>query len=403
VFFTDLSLYSTDGSLIASSRKEIFNNGLIGGKMNPVAFNALSKKEKPDFIQNENIGDLFFLSAYVPFRNRDNKLLAYLNLPYFAKEGELRKEISTLLVALINFYLMLIVVSIGIALFLSNKITQPLRIIQDKIAQIKIGQPNEPIEWKGNDELGGLVAEYNRMLDELSISAERLAQSERESAWREMAKQVAHEIKNPLTPMKLSVQHLERAWNEKSTDWDDRLKRFSKTLINQIDALAKIAEEFSAFAKMPKADQKVIDLDNLIQSIIPLFQETENLSLVYRPFKSAAKPSVFVDKEQIVRVLNNLIKNSVDATSEKDNRKIIIELSERQKQFIVMVKDNGCGIDAKEKNKIFTPKFTTKSSGMGLGLAIVKNIISNSNGDVWFDSEIGVGSSFYFSLPKHSG
>jgi len=215
-----------------------------------------------------------------------------------------------------------------------------------------------------------------------------------------MAKQVAHEIKNPLTPMKLSVQHLERAWNEKSTDWDDRLKRFSKTLINQIDALAKIAEEFSAFAKMPKADQKVIDLDNLIQSIIPLFQETENLSLVYRPFKSAAKPSVFVDKEQIVRVLNNLIKNSVDATSEKDNRKIIIELSERQNQFIVMVKDNGCGIDAKEK---FTPKFTTKSSGMGLGLAIVKNIISNSNGDVWFDSEIGVGSSFYFSLPKHSG
>jgi nitrogen fixation/metabolism regulation signal transduction histidine kinase len=357
--------------------------------------------QKPDFIQNENIGGLNFLSAYIPFRNRDNKLMAYLNLPYFAKEGELRKEISTLVVALVNFYLILIIISIGIALFLSNKITQPLRIIQDKIAQVKLGQHNEIIEWKSNDELGGLVEEYNRMLEELFISAERLAKSERESAWREMAKQVAHEIKNPLTPMKLSVQQLQRAWDEKAPDWELRLKQFSETLVNQIDALSKIAEEFSAFAKMPKAEQAVIDLNKLIQSVSHLFKDQEQSTLTYNTEISPVEANVFVDKEQVLRVLNNLINNSADAIIDKEKGEIEITLNEKDKLYIVCVKDNGCGIPEKEKDKIFTPKFTTKSSGMGLGLAIVKNIILHFGGEIWFESKEGLGSSFYFSIPKH--
>ena len=400
VFFTDINLFDLEGNLLATSRPEIFDQGLIGTVMNVSAFTEMAGNKQTEFVHKERIGNLEFLSAYVPFRNKNNEVLAYLNLPYFAKESTLQKGLSTFLVALINFYVMLIIAAIFIALFLSNNITQPLRLIQQKLSTIRVGQQNELIEWQGKDEISGLVQEYNRMIDELSKSAELLAKSERESAWREMAKQVAHEIKNPLTPMKLSVQHLERAWEDKAPDWDKRLKKFTKTIIQQIETLSTIATEFSDFAELPKTNIETIDLVQLINDVTELYKGKEHAQIIQITSGTSEenKAVIKADREQMIRVLNNLFINAIQATT--SDGEITVEVEIESKACVVSIHDNGTGIPESEKDKIFTPSFTTKTSGKGLGLAIVKSIVENSGGKVWFQSEEGKGSTFYFSMPR---
>ena len=403
VFFTDINLYDLEGNLIASSQPKIFEEGLISTKMDSEAYLQLAINEKTEFVHKEDIGTFDFLSAYIPFRNQDREVLAYLNLPYFAKQEEVKKEISTFFIALFNVYVVLILLSVIIALVVSNRITQPLRLMQSMLANVKLGSSNEPIAWNSKDEIGSLVKEYNRMLKELEVSAVNLAKSERESAWREMAKQVAHEIKNPLTPMKLSVQHLERAWKDKSPDWEIKLSQFSKTLVQQIDALSSIASEFSNFAKMPKTKRTVINLLRVIENTIDLFKESTlaSISLQIDSSLQNQKLMVFADKEQLNQALNNLIKNAIQAIPALENGIIIVTISKKGSDYIIQVKDNGVGISESEHEKIFAPNFTTKTGGMGLGLALVKNMIENSGGFIWFESKKGEGSSFYFSLPIH--
>ena len=401
VFFSDINIYDINGSLLASSRPEIFSYGLIGEKIHPVAFASLSNENKTEIIQKESIGKLTFLSAYSPFKNEQGKIIAYLNLPYFAKEGKIRKEISALIVALINFYVLLSLIGIGTALIVSNKITQPLRILQDKFSRIGMGLTNEKIFWENDDEFGALVSEYNRMLKELEKSAIKLTKAERESAWREMAKQVAHEIKNPLTPMKLSIQHLEKAYHDNAPDWEERLEKFSKTLIGQINTLSSIAEEFSHFAKMPKANNQIIEIEKTISDTIELFKNNLSSNAVIKFKTESTQHFVFADKDQLTRVLNNLLTNSLQATEGNKNGEIVVKLFAKEKNIIISISDNGKGIKEIDKENIFSPNFTTKNSGMGLGLTMVKNIVNYSGGDVWFESDEGIGTCFYFSLPKH--
>ncbi|MFA5781853.1 MAG: ATP-binding protein [Bacteroidales bacterium] len=397
VFFTDINLYTPDGMLIASSRPQIFDEGMISKRMNAEAYNKLTVNRNTLYIHDENIGKLKYLSAYVPFRSNNNSLAGYLNLPYFAKEGELRKEISTFLIAFININVIITALAIIIALLVSNYVTRPMKIIKDKLGQIKLGKKNEKIGWNRKDEIGGLVNEYNRMIDELAESAELLARSERESAWREMAKQVAHEIKNPLTPMKLSIQHLRKSWEEQTPDWDDRFNKFTLTMVEQIESLGKIASEFSDFAKMPKANNEKIDLIDLIESAVALYQDNKLVINIIKPENEQCK--IFADKTQILRVLNNLLKNSIQAISEIDKGKVDIVITKEGDMYLVKISDNGIGITEEQKEKIFSPNFTTKTGGMGLGLAMVKNIAESYNGKVWFDSETGIGTTFYITFP----
>jgi two-component system, NtrC family, nitrogen regulation sensor histidine kinase NtrY len=398
VFYSDINLYNAEGNLLASSRPEIFNTGLSGRKMNSTAFKVMAIENRTEFIQRENIGKLNYLSAYVPFFNVNGKLLAYLNLPYFSKQDELEKEISLFLSALINIYVLLFVLSVIFAVFISGYIIKPLELIRNKIRNVRLGTANEMIEWKSDDEIGNLVKEYNRMISELSESAEKLAKSERESAWREMARQVAHEIKNPLTPMKLSIQHLIRAKNDNAPDFDKKLEKISATLVEQIDALANIAGEFSNFANMPKPNVERIELKNLIHKAIDLYHGTDKISIMFR--QEVSKPVyVNADKDQLLRVFNNLIKNSVQSIPESGNGVIEIKLDAIPDKVIISVKDNGTGIPYEMKERIFVPNFTTKTGGMGLGLAMVKNIIESSGGKIEFESETGVGTTFYISLP----
>jgi two-component system, NtrC family, nitrogen regulation sensor histidine kinase NtrY len=398
VFFSDINLYDPDGTLLATSRPEIFNKGLISIKMNPEAFVQMSYNQNSFYLHEESIGDYGYLSAYLPFRNEQNKLIAYLNLPYFAKQEELTNDISTYLVALINIYVILIALSILIALIVSRYVTRPVEMIKNKISRLKLGNVNDKIEWDKNDEIGGLVTEYNRMVDELTKSADLLAKSERESAWREMAKQIAHEIKNPLTPMKLSVQYLQKAWDEKAPEFDQRLKRFSQTIIDQIESLSKIASEFSDFAKMPKTNYEKINLNSVIDHSVSLFRFSTQVR-----FHNEFSGDHFVkaDKEQLQRVFINLINNSIQAISNPEKGIIKISLETEAGNHLIRFSDNGKGIPKEQRSRVFYPNFTTKSGGTGLGLAMVKNIIQNSHGEITFESEEGRGTSFIIMLPVY--
>jgi len=398
VFVTDINLFDLDGKLISSSRPQIYEEQLISRYINPEAYKALSIEERTLYIHEESIGKQGYLSAYIPFVNNMENVIAYLNLPYFAKENDLKREISAFLVAYINIYVILIAISILIAIVISNYISRPVKLIMTKIRKVKLGGHNETIDWERKDEIGQLVVEYNRMIEELARSAELLARSERESAWREMARQIAHEIKNPLTPMKLSVQYLQRAWQSNSPDWDKRLEKFTQTMIEQIDSLSIIASEFSDFAKMPVAKKENINLVEIIKSSISLYKNYNDIKIDFS-FNAGHDYVVFADKEQLLRAFSNLLKNSVQAIGNQPDGRIDIRLSRNYQEHVIEISDNGGGIPEEISGKIFSPNFTTKSGGMGLGLAIVKNVIDNSGGQISYESVKGQGTTFTIVLP----
>ncbi|HHN47633.1 MAG TPA: sensor histidine kinase [Bacteroidales bacterium] len=399
VFFSDINLFDPYGWLLASSRPQIFDEGLISRRMNPEAFRQLAQQHKTSFIHNESIGSYNYLSAYMPLQNDQNHLIAYVNLPYFARQSELRQEISTFLVAFTNIYIVLMAFGLVLALLLADYMLRPLMLLKANLRKVKLSESTQKIQWKGKDEISELINEYNRMTEELVKSAELLARSERESAWREMAKQVAHEIKNPLTPMKLSVQYLQKAWNEQAPDWDKRLQRFTQTLSQQIDSLSEIASAFSDFASMPTAANEKINLYDVIRSAANLYKNIDNINIRVIGPPDQNQCFILADKRQILRVFNNLIQNSVQAIGDAPNGLIEIETLKENDQWHVRVTDNGTGISQEQKEKIFSPYFTTKSSGMGLGLAIVKNIVSGTGGSISFTSEENNGTSFHLYFP----
>lgn len=401
IFLTDIMLYDKNGTLVGSSQMKLFNEGLLSRKMSPEPYYRLAIQKSIEHIQDEKIGNLSYLSAYCSFRNNEGDLLGYLNIPYFARQTELEKEISTILGAIINIYVLLLVISVILALAISEYFTKPLRLIQDKLGKIKLGKASEPIDWKSQDEIGSLVNEYNRMIEELQKSAELLAKSERETAWREMAKQVAHEIKNPLTPMKLSIQHLQRTYQSKDDSMDKKIERITATLIEQIETLSNIASEFSSFAKMPSGISEQVNLKNVLETSLALFKDSNDIQFSFECAVTDAY--ICADKDQMLRVFNNLIKNAIQAIPENRQGKIYISLIQKDNCWIVQIQDNGIGIAEDKMDKIFLPNFTTKTAGMGLGLAMVKSIVETFGGKIWFETSRGIGTSFFVSLPQYKG
>lgn len=399
VFYTDINLFDLDGKLLASSRMEIYDKGLVGRRMEPDAYNKIRQQGAVYFVQNEKIGEMEYLSAYLPFKNIHGSTLAYINLPYFARQSDFSKEISSLTVALLNVYLIMFVFTILIALITSNQLTRPLRLLQDRLRLMDISKRNRKIRYAGEDEIGSLVNEYNKKVDELAASAEKLAKSEREYAWREMAKQIAHEIKNPLTPMKLSVQHLENAYKENDPDFAAMFERVSKTLIEQIDSLSDIATEFSNFARIRLKQKERVDLVERISQIEQLFSGLSSTRIVIN--NEVDGPAwILADKEQVVRMLNNLLKNALQSISEGSQGIIRITLVEKEDYYLLSIADNGIGIPEDLSEKIFSPSFTTKTSGMGLGLSIVKGIVDNMNGRIYYETEKNNGTEFFIEIPK---
>ncbi|MCF8277108.1 MAG: GHKL domain-containing protein [Flavobacteriales bacterium] len=397
VFFTDVNLYQMNGHLLATSRPRLYDEGLLAKVLDRTAYVEMRFNQRSSFIQEETIGNLKYLTAYVPFRNDKGEVIAIVSLPYFARQYGLQQEIFSLLAALTNIYVFLILISVVVALVISNRITEPLRFIRDSLKNLKLDEANRAIEWNSKDEIGELVDEYNRTLNELVRSAEMLARSERESAWREMAKQVAHEIKNPLTPMKLSIQMLQRSKNDGAEDLGERIDKVTNTLVEQIDTLSNIASEFSSFAQMPKSNIESVDLKHLLESVAELHQNNE--VVIVLETQTDGPSCVMADKDQMLRVFNNLIKNAIQAVSEGTNPQIVLRLKPENGLWIVSVTDNGSGIPEELQEKIFVPNFTTKTSGMGLGLAMVKNIVESANGKIWFETSESEGTTFYVSFP----
>ena len=396
----DINMYDLNGLLIGSSEEDIFRQGITGPRMSAPAFYKLKKQRLDESTQEEEtMGKLNYKAAYVSLKDPFDKTVAYLGLPYYSKQRALRADVSVFMSTLLNVYVFLLLIAGGIAIYVAKSITSPLVKIGDKIKQFKLGKPNEPLEWKNqDDELGALISEYNKMIQKLEDSAEQLSQNAQEGAWREMAKQVAHEIKNPLTPMKLSIQYLQHAFNSNPDDIEPLLKRVSNTMIEQIDNLAQIASEFSNFAKMPRAENQRTILNDLVASVFDLFSK-EGIEMDLKLELPNEQFFVFADKNHLMRVLNNLIKNAIQAIPDNKRGNVNVSLYKKNNTAIIKVTDNGTGIPNDKRGKVFVPNFTTKSSGTGLGLAISKNIIESVNGKIWFDTVVNVGTDFYVELP----
>lgn len=393
---TDINLYDTRGQLLTTTTSRIYDAGIVAPLMNINAFYALRVQERSQVFLTEELGNLKFMAAYEPVLDNRKNVVAYLNLPYFVKKSELYSEVTSLFISIINTYVIAFITVIIIIYIISRNIAAPLNLIRNKMAATSLGGKNEQIEWKGNDEIAQLVLQYNTMIDELARSADKLARSEREDAWREMAKQVAHEIKNPLTPMKLSVQHLQRAWKDQSPNLEETFKRVTTVLIEQIDSMSLLATEFSSFAKLPSSKFVELNAIEILQSVIDLYREEEvHMDVNHQ------QPSVMIllDKDQLMRVFNNLIKNAIQAIPEGREGRITITSQVRKRELIITIHDNGSGIAEEEQQHIFLPNFSTKTSGMGMGLAIVKNIVESANGDIYFETKVQEGTTFFIHFP----
>ena len=391
----NISIYDLNGNLLVSSITNAFEENNIG----PLSYNVLK-----DLAQNSNHR---IVKTRVEDGNGYQSSYSYINDPKFKRIGivefqftqdnsEIEYELREFISRLSLVYLLMLIIAIALAYFLSSYITKSIKSISDKMEQTQLNQRNEKILLHAaGSEIEILVDAYNNMIDQLEGSAIKLAKSEREQAWREMAKQVAHEIKNHLTPMRLSVQSFERKFNPEDENIREKLSEYSKTLIQQIDVMSAIASAFSDFAKMPTQNKEEIEVISVIKLAIDIFND-ESIQ-----FHSEEKELfAFLDKTQLIRVLTNLVKNALQATEETENPEIIVDVSSESEFLKISVSDNGKGIANELKELIFEPKFTTKTSGMGLGLAMIKNIIEAYDGNISFTSEKNKGTTFTVILPK---
>ena len=401
VYSVDINLYSTEGKFIASSRSEVFQQGLLSRLINPVVFRNIIDDQVYHLTIHEYIGTFEYLSAYMPLMNNSYNIKGILNIPYFTRQESFTREITTLVAAVINLYVLLFLITVVISVLLSRQITMPLQMMQNQFSQIQLGHNNAKLQYDQEDELKGLVNEYNRMVDELAKNVELMARSERESAWREMAQQVAHEIKNPLTPMKLSVQHVHKTWMTGDGRFNEMFPKVANRLIEQIDNLSDIATAFSHFASIPFVNAEAFKLKDVLAETVELFDvDGINVACEYNGCEGLM---INADRKQIHRLFINILKNALQAIPEERKPHIEIEMKSNANTVTVRVSDNGTGISDEIMDKIFQPNFTTKTSGMGLGLAIVRNITETANGTIKVDTEKDKGTTFWISFPLWKG
>jgi signal transduction histidine kinase len=391
-----INLYDLDGQLLKSSKRTIQRDSseicLDAEILNTLANTA----EHRYVVKNEKNGQTF-QSSYSYITDEKFKNLAILNLPYLENDDFLNRELNEFLLRLGYAYVAMILAAIVFAYFISKYITKSLKTISEKMNETRLEKRNTKIQIaSSSEEIETLVNSYNSMIDELEASAIKLATSEREQAWREMAKQVAHEIKNPLTPMRLSVQSFQRNFNPDDPNINQKVTEYSNTLIQQIDTMSSIASAFSNFAKMPAQKSEQLDVVHIVKLALDIFNEN------YISFEAGEEEIVAkFDRTQLIRVVTNLVKNGIQAMpTDKEDPQIKIRVFTEDNLVKITVEDNGSGIAEETKARVFEPKFTTKSSGMGLGLAMVKNIVETFKGNITFTSELGKGTVFTVTFPK---
>ncbi|MCH4822565.1 ATP-binding protein [Gramella lutea] len=390
-----IHIYDLEGNLIIKSDESFFKDTTkvqIPGEV----LEKLDLSADKSYLQKAEINGQKYQSSYTYITDQRFKPLAILYLPYLQDDRMLNRDLNNFLMRMGEVYLFMLLIAIILSFFLSKYITKSLKIISEKINQTRLDKRNQKIELSNaTEEIYALVSAYNSMIDELEESAVKLATSEREQAWREMAKQVAHEIKNPLTPMRLSVQSFQRNFDKTDPDIESKVNEYSNTLINQIDTMSSIASAFSNFAKMPAQQNETLNVPKIVKLALDIFNEN------YIEFKSEKEEILAkFDRTQLIRVVTNLVKNATQALKDVENPHILVMVEEDENEVFVSVSDNGSGISEENKGKVFEPKFTTKSSGMGLGLAMVKNIVETYNGSISFVSKQNKGTIFNVRFPK---
>ncbi|MGK0412734.1 MAG: two-component system nitrogen regulation sensor histidine kinase NtrY [Polaribacter sp.] len=391
----NISIFDLHGNLLVSSKINAFEENSI----EPLPYsrlNELSQNSNHRVLKTRREEGVSYQSSYTYINDPKFKRIGILELQFTQDNSEVEKELKEFIARLSLVYLLMLMIAIALAYFLSTYITRSIQIISDKMQSTRINERNEKIMLgSASSEIEVLVDAYNNMIDQLEESAVKLAKSEREQAWREMAKQVAHEIKNPLTPMRLTVQSFERKFDPKDANIKEKLKEFSQTLIQQIDVMTSIASAFSDFAKMPTQKREKINVVSVVKLALDIFNED---FISYIP--SEEEMFANLDKTQLIRIVTNLVKNAMQA-SEKEEKPIIeVKVISEKTTIKISVSDNGKGISEDVKDLIFEPKFTTKSSGMGLGLPMIKNIIEAYDGSIYFTSKLGIGTVFTVILPK---
>lgn len=393
---TQIDIYDLNGKLLISSKGNFNSRPVYPAGISQNILRIIESTPSKRFVDLKLIDGVRHRSTYNYIRDPQFKPLGIVNLPYTEDTTFYDEEMKGFLIRFSQIYLFVFLLSIVIAYFLSTYITRTLQMISEHLQQTQITRKNKKIKAEdASHEISSLIDSYNKMVDLLEESASKLAQSERESAWREMARQVAHEIKNPLTPMRLTVQSFQRKFNPADPEIHDKITDFSKTLIQQIDTMSSVASAFSNFASMPAQKNETLNIVEVVELALEIFNQD------YILFESEKEEIITTfDQAQIIRVITNLVKNAMQAIPDYEPfPSIRVHLYSDDKQVVIEVKDNGTGIPPEIQEKIFEPKFTTKTSGMGLGLAMIKNIVESYQGSITFETVKNKGTVFYVRLP----
>jgi signal transduction histidine kinase len=391
----EINIYFLNGKLAKSS-----HSGFVKSDapllLSDSIVRGLENNIKHRHINTKSVNGNSYQSSYSYIKDNKFKPIGILNLRYIQDNTAQNKDLEEFLVRMTYVYMLMFGIAILLAYFISSYITRNIKAVTDKLRHTSLNKLNEKIILKNaSSEIFTLVNAYNEMVNELEESAVKLVRSEREQAWREMAKQVAHEIKNPLTPMRLTIQSFQRKFDTNDPKIYDKINEYSKTLIQQIDTMSLIASAFSDFAKMPTQKSEELNVVEVVKYSLDIFTE-EYISYFSKVDSIIAE----LDKTQLIRIVTNLVKNAIQALAEIKHKKIEVTVFEDIGNVIIKIADNGKGISEEDKVRVFEPKFTTKSSGMGLGLPMVKNIIEAYNGTLTFTSEYNKGTVFKVVLPK---
>lgn len=393
LFNLDANVYTPGGKLLASSQPTIFETGLIASYVNPDAAQMIRQGENA-FIGTERVGNLNYYVSFASLKSpQSGKLIGILGLPFFQSLNSLEKIQIEILANILNIFAVIFLALIVVSYAVSEWLTFPLRFITRSLSRTTLTKVNQPLTWGANDEIGMMVKEYNQMLYKLSESKAELEQTQRERAWREIAQQVAHEIKNPLTPMKLTLQQLERSL-QAGADVREKTAKALISLLSQVDTLNEIASSFSSFAKMPEPDIQRLELVTLLKRITDLHSQAGSITL------KTNTDAVFIaaDEQLLGRIFSNIILNAFQAARPGTPAQVDIRVENKTESCVITFSDNGKGIDAKVADRVFVPYFSTKRSGSGLGLAISRQGIEQMGGKIWFESIQGTGTTFFIEL-----
>jgi signal transduction histidine kinase len=394
----DANLFGPAGDLAFSTQPDLAQLGILPNKMNARAWGFLKENRVPERVETEQVAGFQYFTKYLPLRNGQNQLLGFLGVPYQLSQQKAGAEVSDFIGILASLYVFLLLIAYAVTFLLARSITRPVSLLSEKVRALKLEDKNEPLDYAGDaqDEISDLIGQYNRMVDKLEASKVQLVRLEREGAWREMARQVAHDIKNPLTTMKLSMQQLERVSSnpEQAAAY---LRKAITRLIEQIDSLAQIASEFSMFANLDIKHKNDVVINEVVESVHDLFSEQRHVALELT--LPAERFHILGDKNHLIRVFNNLVINAIQAIPSDRQGHIKVSLAREGQLSVVKISDNGGGIPPEIRDRVFEPNFTTKTSGSGLGLAICKKIIEAHDGDIRFETRDDEGTDFFVEIP----